>query len=338
MRQRFKLLTLTLVLFAAAGYSFFWFEAADKLEKALLNEVENLQSKNYTVRYDQLHVSGFPFKLNVLLTNPFIVYANDALGVSVEGDLICSADLFSPNKISFETQGMTKLKLPQPFWTLERFDAAKVKGYFDVASRKYGTFEMHDVKSNWVDLKLLKFGHLPVGSKGKESGFCDIEGLNFKELNFFKGMPNDLQKLHLAYSFKPFSLKGDVSEALKAWYDSEGTIDIDGFQLSWGPVQLDANGTLAVDENLQPLVAVATEIQGVDEMVHVLAENKVIHKNLVPTIKIALGFLKEKKTQGSSDEVMYHKVSITLQDRELSIASIPVLKIGNVDWNKIGLS
>jgi len=297
MRQRFKLLSLTLTLFVVAGYSFFWFEAADKLEKEILNEVENLQSKNYTVRYDQLHVSGYPFQLKVMITNPYIVYADDRLTASVEGDLVCSAHLFSLNKIAFEAQGLTKLKLPEGFWTLEKLEVAQVKGDFDVISRKYGGFEMRDVTSNWGDLKHLKFGHSPIDSKGKESGFCDIEGLNFKELTFFKGMPNDLKKLHVTYSFKPFSLKGDLSEALQKWYDSEGTIDLDSLQVNWGPVLLDANGTVAVDENLQPMVAVATEIQGVDEMVHILSENKVIEKKLVPVVKLALGFLKEKKTQ-----------------------------------------
>ncbi|MDP4840468.1 MAG: DUF2125 domain-containing protein, partial [Alphaproteobacteria bacterium] len=123
--------------------------------------------------------------------------------------------------------------------------------------------------------------------------------------------------------------------ALTNWYESAGTLDVGTLSVKWGDLRVDLNGTCALDQGLQPLAAFSAEIYGLNAILKKLSELGFIHENILPVLKASLNFLKESKKSDRGHSI-YHKVSITLQDNDLVIGSIPVVKFPPINWSKSG--
>jgi hypothetical protein len=55
---------------------------------------------------------------------------------------------------------------------------------------------------------------------------------------------------------------GPLARAVAAWRDAGGTIEVDNLHLKWGGLGISANGTLALDQGLQPIAAFSGGIEG----------------------------------------------------------------------------
>ena len=93
------------------------------------------------------------------------------------------------------------------------------------------------------------------------------------------GLALDLRKMHLPAPPPSFTdmidelafgvtVKGAVPDgplvqAIAAWRDAGGTIELDNLQLEWGGLGVNATGTVALDQNLQPIGAFSGGHRGI---------------------------------------------------------------------------
>lgn len=124
---------------------------------------------------------------------------------------------------------------------------------------------------------------------------------------------------------------GNLSPAgLTRWRDAGGTLELSDFALVWGPLQIAGSGTLAVDDALQPVGAFSARIAGLDRLIDLLERTGRMRPQQAAIARIALAVLTRAPASGGPAEA---RVPVSIQDRQLSVGPVPLLRLPPIDWN-----
>ncbi|MCF3580046.1 DUF2125 domain-containing protein [Planktothrix agardhii 1811] len=115
----------------------------------------------------------------------------------------------------------------------------------------------------------------------------------------------------------------------EAWRDGGGTLELRTLALRWGPVGAAAAATLAFDEALQPMGAGTLRLTGAEAALEALAEAGVIGRRAAQTARAVVPLLSRPNAEDGQPEI---EVPLTLEDRTLALARIPVLRLAPLDW------
>ncbi len=108
------------------------------------------------------------------------------------------------------------------------------------------------------------------------------------------------------------------------WRDGGGTVDIETLLVHWGPLNFSATGTLALDQDLQPLVAMTATITGFVETIDALTKARAIKRRDARTAKMLLSLLAKRPEGGGPAEL---KVPLTVQDGKLFVGPVALMKV-----------
>lgn len=117
--------------------------------------------------------------------------------------------------------------------------------------------------------------------------------------------------------------------ALAAWRDAGGTIEVARLDLRHGPLALEANGTLALDAEMQPVGAFTARFEGFFEAVEALSRAGIIRRRDALTANLLLGAL-ARRPDGGGPPVL--SVPLTLQDRRLYAGPVPLVEVPPIAW------
>lgn len=120
------------------------------------------------------------------------------------------------------------------------------------------------------------------------------------------------------------------SDEIARWRDAGGTLDLNDFVLMWGPLRIAGSGTLAADGALQPVGALSARISGLDRLLDLLERAGQIRPQQAAIARIALAVLTRAPADGGPAEA---RVPVTIQDRQLSIGPIPLLRLPAIAWD-----
>jgi hypothetical protein len=124
-------------------------------------------------------------------------------------------------------------------------------------------------------------------------------------------------------------------ETLAAWRDDGGIVEIDHFRLGWSRLILDSSGTLALDANLQPIVASSATIRGHGETLNALVGAGTLGASEALMARMAFGLLQRGGGNGKPPEI---KISLTIQDGWLYVGPVKLLRLAPIKWQKHGRS
>ena len=114
-----------------------------------------------------------------------------------------------------------------------------------------------------------------------------------------------------------------------AWRDGGGSLEIQHLAVVWGPLDLTASATLALDDQLQPMGAGSARLVGYAETLDALAAHAAISRSAATATKAVLSLLAHNPEDGSPPDV---EVPLTLQYRTLSMRQVPLVRLPEVDW------
>lgn len=132
-----------------------------------------------------------------------------------------------------------------------------------------------------------------------------------------------------------FSVNGTLDarqptpQALQAWRDAGGTIDVDRLELVWGPVRLAGDGTMALDANLQPEGAFAARVSGLADILTALEKAAIIDARTAAIARITLAVLTRPAADGGPPQA---QVPLTIQDGVLSVGPVALFKLPRIAW------
>ena len=120
-----------------------------------------------------------------------------------------------------------------------------------------------------------------------------------------------------------------LTERATGWRDGGGTLEIQRVAIHWGPLDLAASATLALDEQLQPMGTGSARVVGYAETLDALAAHGAISRSAATAAKAVLSLLAHSPEDGSPPDV---EVPLTLQYRTLSMRQVPLVRLPELDW------
>jgi len=99
---------------------------------------------------------------------------------------------------------------------------------------------------------------------------------------------NIINELAFGVTIKGSVPAGPLAPAVAAWRDAGGTIEVDSLHLQWGGLGVTANGTLALDQGLQPIAAFSGGIEGFGAILNALVAADQMTPEQAALVQIAL--------------------------------------------------
>lgn len=122
---------------------------------------------------------------------------------------------------------------------------------------------------------------------------------------------------------------GPLRETLAAWRDEGGTIELSRLDMVWSDLVLDADGTLALDAEMQPMGAMTARITGFRQTVDALVAAGMVRPRDAITAKIVLGLLAKTPQGGGPPRIT---APLTAQDGGLYVGPVKILRLPRIRW------
>lgn len=323
--KRYPNLNLYLIcaLIVAMGlYSVGWFYTADQLEETALKVLAQIEKKGHIVHYDRIEVKGFPFQMKGELQNFAIsLDRRSTLLLRAEGPLTISTSLWTLPQIRFSAAQPNIISAKAN--DIRFMQAARIDGTVAV-KKDLVTVDLKLADTEGFSVRVKEAGlHLQIEGDVRETLGFDLRGiaLNTAVLKNDYAVLDRVQG-RLTHA-GPSMFKVSFATFLKNLYENDGTIDVAGVSIDWQKMRVMANGTLTFDEALQPVASFSADFQNPEEVPTALESNGLLSKQIASLLRSVLGSM---GVQGPSGQRTIQKIAITLQDRELTIGSIPVFR------------
>jgi hypothetical protein len=319
---------ISVLVVAAVATSGYWFWTANRLRDGLERWAAQRRSEGYTFTWSRQTIGGFPLAFRMALVDMSMARGN-AYHVEV------------PEIIAVASS-----------WNLMRWHVAAPRGGrgtvqgFEApiaAQSALGEIMLGDTASDFsISILGLAGGGATAGElvahvtvpRQVPRSHRDI-GLLVTGQLFHLVLPKPVIALGDTMESFAFDLAimgrvppEDWRQALAAWRDDGGTVELRQADLQWGSLWLQMNGTLALDDELQPTAAMTASIIDYDALVDAAMAAGTISRKNGTLVKLALDLIARRQADGR----MRLTAPVTLQSGELSIGRATVGKVPRIEW------
>lgn len=333
--QRPFVLTLVAFFIGAAIYGAWWATVANEVEISVENWIKQRRTEGIKVGYDGIKTEGFPFSVQVTVTNPSAQselwnWQSEKLGLFIKPWMLNEAGIDlsgghigqitmngASKKFSLTAEKLDlKTTLSSGQVTAIDFKGKGLKGRFGRLQQSFSlaeyTAQFYQASESLIDwnmrlrdIRVPETLRAPMGPRIQRlEGKGQLEGL----------------------------IAGDnIKEAFTRWRDQGGKLDITALDIGYLPLTLSGSGTLALDLYMQPIGAFAIRAKGAMDSVDTLVEAGLIKGSSSFAAKLVLAAL-SKTPKGGGDR--YIDLPLTLQERTLTAGPFEVIKFDAINWRK----
>lgn len=322
-------------------WSFGWYAMSALVKAEVKNWITAQRDMGAIVDFEEMKTHGFPSRITLDLTNPR--YEGPAFGdvISWQNELITvmarpwtpwKLHVQAPGKHKLETQG-SALKLSG---TVETLNADVVLGavWPEELDLNVQGLSMNGSAPLGADRLRVFFTHDASTQAGGVGLSIHAKGQN---ITIPGGLPQPLgskvQSLDLLARVTGSVIPGPVKTQIPAWRDSGGAIDVERLKFRSGPVGMAAVGTAALDQGLQPQGAFTAKIEGLFQAMEILRAKGLMRDSDAVVATMALSALSKRPKGGGVPSI---NVALSVQDGELSIGPLKVMKMPHFDWGFAG--
>ncbi len=337
-----KLALVFVVLLPVLGLPAAWFLSGAVLRHSFDAWVQDRRDDGYALRHAEPELTGFPFDLDVRIADPSV---ESPKGWRWRGpELTGGASIWDPLTLALQAPGRHLVDWgPRDQRLSLRLDAASASGTAELALD--GRLHRADAALRQVAAEGPLPG--PVRIERLDLAYRDPAGPNHVAQDQGAGGPNpgDLLVTVLGVDLPPglalplgprvelFLVEGRVEgplpaaasrESLALWRDAGGQLSIHRLKLRWGPLQLEAEGQLALDDELRPTGQLTSNLRGGSDLVDHLAERKMIAENAAGVLKLALITLSRRAEDGGPPVV---ELPVNLKDGRLYLGPVALFRL-----------
>lgn len=336
------------IAIAAAGYTAYWFLAADAIEGRVAGWSEEQREHGWQVEADGTDVTGFPTRFSVKLHNPVVTAERD--GWSWRGEtLLAEIRPWNFHEITLYVNGKSQVRVKDGAswrdmdWQVEDGQARliltgdrRVKDIaLDMKSVRIegllasGAATMHHLRAQSLLPIETKPGALASDARSEViKAALSLESVDLPD-DVSEGLGPRIDHLTLDASLVG-PMPGDAKrDAVMAWRDAGGTIELNSLNLRWGPLGLSTQGTLALDNELRPIGALTADIVGYGDVIDALILSDVIPLGDAFMAKVAFNVMAEKPADGGPP--ILRRVPLRAQDGDLFIGPVQFAKLPSLD-------
>jgi hypothetical protein len=355
MRRRFFLLAaFAIVLIAGAALALYWVWAADQVSAAIARWTDEQRARGYEVAYGGPEIRGFPVKLAVRFTEPSVSAPQGWhwSGGAIAGEAAfwqphtLRLDLPLRQALSAEWRGHRRelslqakaarglIHLGRIGWlkaaTVEMEQLALTeRGGGTQGDATHGDATQGDATLR-ADALRYRLTRRPPTVEGTDDWTLLLNG-ETRGIVLPDGTPapfgNKVERIAFDATLIGVIPKGAPAEALARWRDSGGLLEVQEISLTWGPLGLKAEGTVALDQQLRPQGAFAARIRGLPDTLDALAARGLIDSGVALTLKFTALTLANRRDETGAAVV---ELPITLQDGLLYLGPVALFRLAPV--------
>ena len=343
--RRLWLVAFGVIMLFGIIYSGLWLALAMSTRELVVKWVKEQQALGFSMRYDKLLASGYPFAIHFEVTNPALGAPNIADPWYWEGThLNITVQFWDKNNFLFEASGQQVLTFGV---------VGNTKTFAGNVERAHGQLRLSEgvLKKAGVTLQGVKLTsqdnanavinipraqmYLERQTRAKAdqqavswtlSGSMSDLSLPLLKASPLGAMIERLSlKAHLIGNIK----SGALVQSLEDWRDKGGTIELKNLILGHGPLKINTSGTLALDGNLQPIGALTAHLEGFFETVDALKRVGLVKARDAITAKIVMGVLSRTPASGGPAVL---NLALTAQDRFIYLGPVRLLELPAINW------
>lgn len=339
--RRLAILTCVVLVLVAIGVSGFWFYGAERLKSGFAAWESNWRARGGELGYESLQLGGFPLRFRAHFERPVMGQAETRTPWHWQGErLRLNMSPFAPraraffpgeHKITFTWQG-----IPVALTAA----AKKAEGrYRRRSGETVVALEGSQIRLQVNGQEATTIDRLSIETVGLRSTDHLEPSARFAvavdELMLPQGRLPEAFRARVDLGRLKGQVLGPVGPEVTraqvtAWRDLGGTVEIERLELRWGPLTVVAVGTLALDEDLQPLAALTATITGYAETVDALRTAGALQPKEAEAAKSLLKLLaKPPRLLGGPPEIA---VPLTIQNQRLSLGPVALLTLPRLDW------
>ncbi len=304
---------------------------------------DQARAQGWSVTEKGRSVSGWPFAATLAVFD----LALDGGGHAVPGGLqwragrtVLSLSLFAPFTLSVEPEGQQTVRLSHmktivfnadhfhaeiPLWH-GATQTAELTGE-GITGGLAGSGHPQDVRVEGLTLHLqMQDGQTAAKDMSGDIHFA-VQGVGLPDIGRWplgdtvSSAAGDvrLSSPNLA------GVRGGHDEA-SAWRDGGGGMVLHDVSLRWGPLALQADAKLGLDDRLQPAGKGTADVSGAAEALDALVDAKVIAPGIGATGKAVLSVM---PAAPGSDAI---RLPFTLRGNTLSVGPIPLARLSDIIW------
>ena len=347
---RLKLLIPLAILALAALYAGIWYHLAGEVRVALQNWAEARRAEGFTVGWDRYEIAGFPLALRITIEKPVFGKTSAAPGYEARAPLLVAEarpwafrdwHVMAPHGAHLAVEPA----LARPAAAL---DAATIDvttsphesdpAPHDGAPQVPGTLARIVADGITIDADArVAIAHaaiqavLPSRPAQSHLETWISATLQIERLTLPSAVPplgDTIERIAAALAVKGAIPAGPRRDALAAWRADGGTLEVEKLDLGWGDLSVAANGTLALDEALQPEGALTATIRGYGAIIDALVASGAMKAGNAALANLTLGLL----AKPGPDGVSQINAPVTIQGGRLFIGPARVYRLPTFTW------
>jgi len=308
-RTRLGLIIASLLLIAGFGaYTAFWFIVAGKLKTGLKEWAQSARDQKIEASWRGLRVSGFPFAFRVEMTEAAL--RDEAINPPAEIRMPLLSGSTRPWRFR-----VWQLTAPQGFnlaagteeKPVAKLTARAAEGAVSAAAEGGATIWLsldegrlatsEEVGARQAHVWLILPSRTPeTHTENNLAVAADLREVTVPQA------PSPFRNLVDEFAFgltvKGAIASGPARQAAAAWRDAGGTAELDNFALRWGRLAITGSGTLALDNDLQPIGGFSGAVEGYEELMNALVAAGRMKPSDARLARIALAMLAKTGPDG----------------------------------------
>jgi hypothetical protein len=270
---RFGLFAVLALLVLAATYAAYWWIVAGQIKDGLAAWQQSEKAHKIDASWRALRVTGFPFAFRVRIEDA--ACRDRAWNPAPELRLAHLTGTARPWDFAdwrlAAPDGIAAALAPVRGRPALRLAAESADGSVAIGPRGASSLwlSLHDIAAGAASNVRAKSADawiiLPAKPAVKDTDPSLGLALALRQV----GIPtppadfaNTIDELAFGVTVKGAVPDGPLARAVAAWRDAGGTVEVDNLHLKWGGLGVTANGTLALDQGLQPIAAFSGGIEG----------------------------------------------------------------------------
>jgi hypothetical protein len=321
------------------GYAGYWHVVAGRIESGLVAWAAAERARKVDLSWQKLKIGGFPLAFRVILKGAEL--RDEALLPSPQlllPSLLASTGpwdfaewrIAAPNGVTAELAGATgqpplKLTARTAAGTVstDSRGAANLWLKLEDASAEAGLHVPIRTAEAWITLPSAP----PASHTEPAAGVAVI----LHQLQLAAGVPplgDTIDELAFGITFKGALPGGKLPQAVAAWRDDGGTVELDSLSLKWGALGASATGTIALDQNLQPIGGFSGAIEGYDQILTALVQTGHMRASDAGLARLALTILAKAGPDGKPEIA----TSFTIQNGQMYLGPAKLGPVPRIAW------
>jgi hypothetical protein len=342
---------LTIIVLAAGTavivlYGALWLFAANLLDEAVENWATERRAEGWQVGFGTRRMAGFPLRLAHRMEAPSLARVIGGRMRRWRGPKTeIEFQPWRPDEIRLHFPGTHRFELDTTgaarVLTIEaggadavlRHEAESGRKTLDMKLNQLGVTDPGSVSRTAIERLSVTVEAIPrtgTDDRGKASTRLVVElgGLVLPaEIKPALGLR--IESFVLDAAVIGHIASGPPGEALAAWRDAGGTVELRRLKIVWSDLVLDTDGTLALNADMQPMGAATARITGFRKTVDALVAAGSITPGNAVTTRIVLGLLARTPKEGGPPRIT---APLTAQDGALYLGPVKIMRLPRITW------